>query len=83
MYITQIHGCKTDKQDCITGKVIWWEKCMAQKINNAFKKYHKAFGKIHFIQVFFPLSTICSIYIIFLWILSDIKEKKIKQHYYV
>ena len=41
--------------------------------------YHKAFGKIHFIQVcFFSLSTICSIYIIFLWILSDVKEKKIK-----
>lgn len=52
------------------------KKCMAQKINNAFKNYHKAFCKIHFIQVFFSLSAICSIYIIFLWILSDVKENK-------
>lgn len=50
-----------------------------KKINNAFKNYHKAFCEIHFIQVFFfPLSAICSIYIIFLWILSDVKENKIK-----
>lgn len=50
---------------------------MAQKINNASKNYHKAFCEIHFIQVF-SLSAICSIYIILLWILSDVKENKIK-----
>lgn len=32
-----------DKQDCITGKVIWWEKWMAQKINNAFEKNCQSF----------------------------------------
>lgn len=54
---------------------------MAQKINKALKIYHKAFCETHFIQVFF-LSVICSIYIIFLWALSDVKEK-LKRHYCV
>lgn len=51
---------------------------MAQKINNALKNYHKAFCKILSFKFFLSLTLICSIYIIFLWILTDVKENKMK-----
>lgn len=51
-----------------------WHK----KINNAFRNYHKAFCKtLFFIQVFpFFDFLICSSYILFLWISTDVKKKR-------